>query len=148
MSILSIAKFIRRSELFQEEDGCKIIVTERDIDPFSWRRFIVLSRKDWEGEHASFIVHEKAHIRYGHSVELLLVDGGNYADDTFRHEALYRAIRRLPEKERAALLLFYMDDRPVKKNAAILDIPASSVRAYLTRGRQHIKTILEKWKKR
>ena len=76
------------------------------------------------------------------------MDGGNSADAAFRHEALYRAIRQLPEKERAALLLFYMEDRPVKEVAAILDIPASSVRAYLTRGRQHIKSFLGKWKTR
>ena len=76
------------------------------------------------------------------------VEGGNTADAAFRHEALYRAIRQLPEKERAALLLFYMEDRPVKEVAAILDIPASSVRAYLTKGRQHIKAFLEKWKTR
>ena len=70
------------------------------------------------------------------------------ADHSFRHEDLYRAIGRLPEKEQAALLLFYMEDRPVKEIAAILEIPAGSVRAYLTRGRQHIKAYLEKWKTR
>lgn len=67
-------------------------------------------------------------------------------DAAFRHEALHRAIRRLPEKERAALLLFYMEDRPIKEVAEILGIPASSVRVYLTRGRQHIKALLEQWK--
>lgn len=75
-----------------------------------------------------------------------MIVGGTSADVAFQHEALYRAIRQLPEKERAALLLFYMEDRPVKEVAAILDIPTGSVRAYLTRGRQHIKSFLEKWK--
>ena len=74
VSILSIVRFVRRGEVVREEDGCKIIVTERDIDPFSWMRFIVLSRKDWEGNPAPIITHEKAHIGYGHSVELLIVD--------------------------------------------------------------------------
>ena len=74
MSILSIARIIRRGERVQEEDGCKIIVTDQDIDPFSWMRYIVLSRKDWEGDHASIITHEKAHIGFRHSLELLLVD--------------------------------------------------------------------------
>ena len=74
VSIVSIWKIIRERELVQEEDSCKIIVTERDIDPFSWMKYIVLSRKDWEGNHASILLHEKAHINYGHSVELLLVD--------------------------------------------------------------------------
>lgn len=77
-----------------------------------------------------------------------MIVGGTSADVAFQHEALYRAIRQLPEKERAALLLFYMEDRPVKEVAAILDIPTGSVRAYLTRGRQHIKSFLEKWKTR
>lgn len=70
------------------------------------------------------------------------------SDGCFRHEDLYRALARLPEKERAALLLFYMEDRPVKEIASILEIPAGSVRAYLTRGRGRIKNYLEKWKTR
>ena len=74
VSIISITRIVRQGDYVQEEDGCKIIVTERDIAPFSWMRYIVLSRKDWEGSHAPIIAHEKAHIRYGHSVELLLVD--------------------------------------------------------------------------
>ena len=74
ISILCIARIVRKGECVREEDGCKIIVTDRDLDPFSWMRYIVLSRKDWEGDHASILAHEKAHIGYGHSIELLLVD--------------------------------------------------------------------------
>ena len=37
-------------------------------------KYIVLSRKDWEGQHAPIVAHEKAHIAYRHSVDLLLVD--------------------------------------------------------------------------
>ena len=74
LSILSIAKIIRKGEFIQEEDGCKIIVTERDIDPFSWMKYIVLSQRDWEGDHTPILLHEKAHIEFGHSVEVLLVD--------------------------------------------------------------------------
>ena len=76
------------------------------------------------------------------------VPGPEAADGRFRHEDLHRAIGMLPDKERAALLLFYMEDKPVKEVAAILEIPAGSVRAYLTRGRQHVKEYLEKWKTR
>ncbi len=74
ISILCVARIVRKGECVREEGGCRIIVTERDIDPFSWMRWIVLSRRDWEGEHASILAHEKAHIAFGHSVELLLVD--------------------------------------------------------------------------
>ena len=74
VSILSILKITRQGELVREEDGCRIVVTDRDIDPFSWMRYIVLSRKDWESNPAPILAHEKAHIGFRHSVESLLVD--------------------------------------------------------------------------
>ena len=74
VSILSILRIIRQAEPVREEDGCRILVTERNIDPFSWMKSIVLSRKDWELPHESILTHEKAHIAYGHSIEILLVD--------------------------------------------------------------------------
>ena len=74
ISTLSVAKIVRKGDFIREEDGCKIIVTERDIDPFSWMKYIVMSRKDWEGDHTPILLHEKAHIGFRHSVELLLVD--------------------------------------------------------------------------
>jgi beta-lactamase regulating signal transducer with metallopeptidase domain/biopolymer transport protein ExbD len=74
ISILSIIRIIRQGEPVREEDGCRILVTERCIDPFSWMKYIILSKKDWEQPHASILTHEKAHIAYGHSIEVLLVD--------------------------------------------------------------------------
>ena len=74
VSILSILTIIRHGELVREEDCCKVVVTERDIDPFSWMKYIVLSRKDWEGDYAAILAHEKAHIILKHSREILLVD--------------------------------------------------------------------------
>lgn len=74
VSILSILRIIRRGTVARDEDGFRIIVTERDIDPFSWMRCIVISQKDWEGPNGPIIAHEEAHIGYGHSVEILIVD--------------------------------------------------------------------------
>ena len=73
-SIRSIIRLIRQGELVSEEDGCKVIVTERDIAPFSWMRSIVLSREDWKGDRQPILAHEKAHIALGHSIDILLVD--------------------------------------------------------------------------
>ena len=74
VSILSILKITRQGELVREDDGCRIVVTDRNIDPCSWMRYIVLSRKDWESNPAPILAHEKAHIGFRHSVESLLVD--------------------------------------------------------------------------
>ena len=74
LSILSIRRIINQGETVLNEDGCKIVVTERDVDPFSWMRYIVLSRKDYEENATPVIAHEKAHVKLGHSIEVLLVD--------------------------------------------------------------------------
>ena len=74
VSVLSVRRIIRRGERVGEEDGCTFLVSGQETDPFSWMRYVVLSRKDWEGPHGSILTHEKAHIAYGHSAELLLVD--------------------------------------------------------------------------
>ena len=74
VSIISIMRIIRQSELLEEGDGCKVVVTKSNIEPFSWMRYIVLSEADLESNHSSILVHEKAHVKLGHSIELLLVD--------------------------------------------------------------------------
>ena len=74
ISVFSIDLIIRLGQQVREEDGCKIVVTDQEIAPLSWMRYIILSRKDWDGPHAPILAHEKAHVAYGHSVELLLVD--------------------------------------------------------------------------
>ena len=74
ISVFSIDLIIRLGQQVREEDGCNIVVTDQEIAPLSWMRYIILSRKDWEGPHAPILAHEKAHVAYGHSVELLLVD--------------------------------------------------------------------------
>ena len=74
VSVISIMRIIRQSESVQEGDGCKVMVANSDIEPFSWMRYIVLAKSDWESNHSSILVHEKAHVKSGHSIELLLVD--------------------------------------------------------------------------
>lgn len=74
VSILSIIRIIKDSKLVGEDGGCRILVTGRNIEPFSWMKYIVLSQQDFESGSTSIIAHEKAHAGNGHSVELLLVD--------------------------------------------------------------------------
>ncbi len=74
VSVLSILKIVHGGRSVSDEDGSRIIVTEREIEPFSWMKYIVLSKEDWDRNHVSVLVHEKAHVKYGHSAELMLVD--------------------------------------------------------------------------
>ena len=74
ISILSVIRIIRGGKCVLDEEAYKVFVTEREIDPFSWMRYIVLSNEDWERPHEPILAHEIAHIRHKHSFELLLVD--------------------------------------------------------------------------
>lgn len=74
VSIISILNMVKKGELVNEEVGCKIILTDRDVASFSWMKYVVIPRKDWDEDRESILIHEKAHIALGHSVDILLVD--------------------------------------------------------------------------
>ena len=61
------------------------------------------------------------------------------SDASFRHEELQRALTRIPEKERTVIVLHYFEDLPIKDIAAIMQIPAGTVKYYLSVGRDHLK---------
>ena len=51
---------------------------------------------------------------------------------------LVREIRGLPAMQRAALVLFYFEDRPVSEIAEILDCAPSTAKVHLHRGRKNL----------
>ena len=55
-------------------ENVRLVVHDHDIAPFSWMRYIVLSRKDLEENGREILIHELAHIRNRHSWDLLLAD--------------------------------------------------------------------------
>lgn len=69
------------------------------------------------------------------------------ADDTsdrsFRYQQLYQALEKLPEKEKAAIALFYFEDRSIKEISAILNMPQGTVKYQLSMGRNHLKQYIE-----
>ena len=78
-SIISVWKLIMHSERHVQPDGTTICIVDGSVSPFSWMRYIVISRKDHnphiEDNGETFILaHERGHIRQHHSLDLLLVD--------------------------------------------------------------------------
>lgn len=78
VSIFSIRRIIRSGERVPDGQGNIIVVIDRPIAPFSWLRYIVLSRTDWacerEKQASEILLHERAHIQCRHSRDILLVD--------------------------------------------------------------------------
>ena len=54
-----------------------------------------------------------------------------------------RAVRSLPPAQRAAVALFYFEDRPSSEIANILDCSESTVRVHLHKARRKLATVLE-----
>ena len=61
------------------------------------------------------------------------------SDSAFRYQQLYQALDKLPEKEKAAIALFYFEDRSIKEISAILNMPQGTVKYQLSMGRSHLK---------
>ena len=73
-SLAQVVRIIRRSERHPQADGTVVCVTDSDLSPFSWLRYIVLSRNDYDNLNPAVMAHERGHIRRHHTLDLLLVD--------------------------------------------------------------------------
>lgn len=66
------------------------------------------------------------------------------SDKAFAHQKLYLAINSLSDRERTAVLLFYMEDKSVKDIEVITGMSSAAVRTLLFRARRHLKDFLGK----
>ena len=77
------------------------------------------------------------------SQQALSIPATDETDATFKYQQLYMALDRLPEKEKASIILHYFEDRSIKEIASILEIPPGTVKYYLSIGRNHLKDLLQ-----
>jgi RNA polymerase sigma-70 factor (ECF subfamily) len=68
--------------------------------------------------------------------------GADMAEVVPRDAALMDAIRQLPAKQRAAVALHYLEDRPVQEVADLLDCAPATVSVHLHRARQRLAETL------
>ena len=74
ISIIGIRRIISSGSSQTLESGETLIITETDTAPFSWMKYIVISREDYESGYSQILTHEKAHIALRHSSDILFVD--------------------------------------------------------------------------
>ena len=73
-SLICLFRLIYSGRHEKLEKGIILVVHNRAIAPFSWMKYIVISRKDLEENGREILIHETAHIRHRHSIDLLLAD--------------------------------------------------------------------------
>ena len=76
------------------------------------------------------------------SQQALSIPATDETDAAFKYQQLYMALDRLPEKEKASIILHYFEDRSIKEIASILEIPLGTVKYHLSIGRKHLKDLL------
>ena len=76
VSYIKLYKVVHRSHSvpLAEDSHIRLILSEKEISPFSWMQFIVISKSDYEENGEAIIAHEKAHISYLHSIDILIAD--------------------------------------------------------------------------
>ena len=74
VSIIRIKGIISSGTRQVLDSGEILIITENDTVPFSWMKYIVISREDYENGCEQILTHEKAHIGLRHSCDILFVD--------------------------------------------------------------------------
>ena len=71
-SIMRMFRLLRNGRKEKMEDGITLYVHQAKVVPFSWMKLIAISEEDWAKHGEAILAHERAHIRYGHSWDLLL----------------------------------------------------------------------------
>ncbi len=74
IGLSQIAAIIRNSEKQMLPDHTVLCVTDKNISPFSWMKYIVLSRRELSADNQAVIRHERAHIHLRHSVDMIFFD--------------------------------------------------------------------------
>ncbi|MBR3530518.1 MAG: M56 family metallopeptidase [Bacteroidaceae bacterium] len=74
ISIARVYRIIRCSERRWLERGVTLVLTEKQTEPFSWMHFVVMTRKEYETGNRAILLHELAHVRMFHSVDVLLIN--------------------------------------------------------------------------
>ena len=73
-SLTRMLRLIKGSTLVRQENGITLITHQKEIAPFSWMKFVVISEKDLKENGEEILTHEYAHIRKKHSIDLLIAD--------------------------------------------------------------------------
>lgn len=70
LSVGSLLRLIRMARCVEVRNGIRIYTMQGDISPFSWFRYIIMSEKDWQENRREIVLHEMAHIRRCHSMDV------------------------------------------------------------------------------
>lgn len=90
----------------------------------------------------TFLSHKRSERPYATYSEAINTPAADRADAAFQYEDLYAALNSLSDRERTALLLFYLEDYSIKDISEIIETSDDAVKQLLSRGRRHLRSLL------
>jgi RNA polymerase sigma-70 factor (sigma-E family) len=105
-----------------------------------WRKVSQYERPGaWVRRVAIRLAMRVRHVRTG-SIEV--ATQGDIAQDMTRRVDVREALRRITPLQRAAVVLFYYEDRPVQEIASMMDCSEGTVKTHLHRARARLAPML------
>lgn len=72
-SFVSLVILLRKGKKIKKENYT-LILTEESVSPFNWGRYIILSEADYRQEATEILLHEQAHLKKRHSLDIVFVE--------------------------------------------------------------------------
>ena len=119
VDLFKISRIIRSGEQHPQEDGMVLVIVDRDIAPFSWMKWIVVSRQDCDNRH--ILQHERAHIRLVHARDLLVVN-------LLSAMQWFNPVMRMLKEDLRAVYEYEADDAVLREGANIKEYQYSLIR--------------------
>jgi TonB-dependent SusC/RagA subfamily outer membrane receptor len=74
ISFIRMSRIIHQTKKIRLDDNSLLCISDKKVSPFSWMKFVVLSKDDFTDDSKDIIRHEQAHVAFGHSYDLLFLD--------------------------------------------------------------------------
>jgi len=72
--VFQLRRFLRSGEVIELEDCTVVMINSNHIGSFSFLKWIVINRNDYESHFDDILCHEMVHTRQWHSVDILFVE--------------------------------------------------------------------------
>jgi TonB family protein len=71
--LVTVLLLFRKAQV-KQMDGFRLLIINKEISPFSFGRFVIISQSDYDAHSHTILAHEQAHIRLNHFYDLLLLE--------------------------------------------------------------------------
>ncbi|MCI8998529.1 MAG: RNA polymerase sigma factor [Muribaculaceae bacterium] len=92
--------------------------------------------------YTTFINHKRSERVFNDYEEARNIVSDKQADSGFHYQDLYAALNQISGKERTSVLLFYMEGYSIKEIAEIEGTSQDAIKQHLSRGRNHLRKLL------